>query len=334
MQDAPPSPAGPRSSAVHLGLESAKHSSNILRLLESSHGATSHYNTTIDTMSTVWHPEGLSWRFQEQEWQGVSPMEQATNNNTTSINQEQPPMNYASATPKLLSTSFSDDRTALVKLQGSDGRLRYISLLRLDPPDPTDGRHHHHHPHNQASNDGWIIVREVLVPDTSEKATDTNSNDDIWTSLQIILHKYLEIEHGGGAEDFQSASSLFHSQSSLLAVGISEPDDDEASLWTAPAGRILEISRDTYLEGVKSQSPHAPEARQFDQICSMDIISSVDPSIAFPNKNAPAAAVATVRVGNGAQTMIFEDHLLLGYGGSSGSWKILSKIFSPQAWPK
>lgn len=338
MPDAPPSQAGPRSGAVQLGLASAQHSSNILRLLESSHGATSHYNTAMDTLSTVWHPESLCWRYPEdqKEWQAVSPLQQAAANDTTTT-QEQPSMNYygALAPPKLLSTLFSDDRTALVKLQGSDGRLRYVSLLRLDPPDPTDGQHHQHHHHNQASNDGWTIVREVLVPEfnsSSENATDSTGNDDIWTSLQSTLHAYLEIEHGGGPEDFVSARTLFHPQSSLLTVGISEPDDTDTSAWTAPAGRLLEISRTTYLGGVKTQSPHAPAARQFDQICTMDIISGSSPT--NNHTNAPAAAVATVRVGNGAQTMVFEDHLLLGYNSGSGSWNILSKIFSPQAWPK
>jgi hypothetical protein len=52
------------------------------------------------------------------------------------------------------------------------------------------------------------------------------------------------------------------------------------------------------------------------------------------------AAAVKVRVGNGAQTLVFEDHLLLGrsdanvnsIGGNNASWKILSKTFSPQSW--
>ena len=326
MEGANSSPPGPRSAAVSLGLESAKHSSNILRLLESSHGATSHYNTTVDTLSTVWHPDSLCWRFQDGEaWQALSPLQ-------ASSTPDEPTKIYgATTTPKLLSMTFSDDRTALVKLQGSNGHLRYVSLLRLDPPEPSPGHHHHHH--NQASNDGWIIVRELLVPGVSNNSSTKGiatpiDNHGLWTSLQTTLQTYLDIEHGGGPEDYQSAECLFHPRSSLLAVGITAPEDATTD-WTAPVGSLLEISRDTYLQGVQSQTPHTVSARQHDQICSLDILAA-----SHSSNTEAAAAVATVRVGNGAQTMIFEDHLLLGYDPSVASqpqWNILSKIFSLQA---
>jgi hypothetical protein len=87
----------------------------------------------------------------------------------------------------------------------------------------------------------------------------------------------------------------------------------------------LEISRETYLDGVGSQNPHASTAHRHDQIVGLDLVASDD--------GTAAVALATVRVGNGSQTYVFEDHLLCGYSSRRGDWQILSKIFSPQAWP-
>ena len=89
-------------------------------------------------------------------------------------------------------------------------------------------------------------------------------------------------------------------------------------------GTLLEISRDTYLEGVRTQDPPAPDIASNNRRRSQDAILQVD--------MAPggAAAAATVKVGNNAQTMVFVDHLLLGK--EDGDWKILSKTFSPQLW--
>jgi hypothetical protein len=56
-------------------------------------------------------------------------------------------------TPRLLSMTMSDDRTALAKLFGVDGTHRYVTMLRLDP----DERR------NSIANDGWLILREVCI---------------------------------------------------------------------------------------------------------------------------------------------------------------------------
>jgi Putative lumazine-binding len=83
----------------------------------------------------------------------------------------------------------------------------------------------------------------------------------------------------------------------------------------------VEIPLDVYLDGVQSQTPHPASAKAQDAIVTMDYTSGTN------------AAAATVRVGNGAQTLVFEDHLLLGRSSIGSSWRILSKTFSSQAWP-
>jgi len=62
LQAAPPPSVGPRP-PLQLGLDAARATQNILRLLEASHGA--YYSGAHDTLATVWHPEGLVW-FQQQ----------------------------------------------------------------------------------------------------------------------------------------------------------------------------------------------------------------------------------------------------------------------------
>ena len=279
--------AGPREPAAVMGLETAQNTSNILRLLEASHGSP---YMAKDAISTVWHENALCWKYHDEKWQAHSPGE--TSELSKSATKQAP------ISPRLRSLNFSDNRTALVKLVASDGTTRYLSLLRLE-----EGTNR---------NDGWTIVREVQV-DQAIKAKNNSM-----ASLQQTLQQYLKIEHGGGVVDYTDATRLFAPRSSLLAVGMAAPDE-EVSAWSAPAGSLLEIPLDTYLDGVKSQTPHADEAAAQDEICVVDV-----------NGN---AASAIVRVGNGGRTLVFEDHLLLGQS-QGGVWKILSKTFSPQSWPQ
>ena len=105
-------------------------------------------------------------------------------------------------------------------------------------------------------------------------------------------------------------------------------NNDNNNEWTAPVGNLCEISLETYLNGVESQIPHSMESSQYDTILNMDISSSASSS--------SSAAAVTLTVGNGSQTILFRDHLLLGRGveeEDDSSWKILSKTFSPQPWP-
>lgn len=276
-----PTKIGPRE-PLQLGLDAARACQNILRLLESSHGVGSQYS---DTLSTVWHPKGLIWRHGTAGW------------TATPIHKEQARSSSKSA-PCLLWVSLSDDRTALAKIQGMDGHQRYVSMLRLDSKT------------NTPTIDGWQILREVIGGGTSQ------GHGSI-ASIAQALENYLAIEHGGGMEDKQRAQELFAPEASLLAVGTS-PLDEPASDWSAPSGALLDISLDTYLEGVASQKPHPANVKVNDAIVQVDISGE--------------AAAATVHVGNGAQTTVFCDQLLLGY--HSNHWKILSKIFSPRPWPK
>ena len=257
---------GPREAAVPLGLQATQNTANVMRLLEASH---------VYRDAGVWHESALCWSFHEGEWQ--------TSHHFTGA---------AVMAPRLHALHFSDHRTALVKITGSDGMVRYLSLLQLDE--------------HTSVMDGWKIVRQVQVPATSSALA---------ASLEQTLQLYLQIEHGGGAADYEHAQRLFAPQSSLVAVGMADHDDP----WSAPAGTLLEIPLEVYLEGVKQQTPHDIAARKQDAIVSVDVCGPV--------------ASAVVRVGNGAQTLVFEDHLLLGQT-SSGTWKILSKTFSPQAWPE
>jgi hypothetical protein len=209
--------------------------------------------------------------------------------------------------PRLCSLNFSDDRTALVKLIGSDNQLRYVQLLRLDGEGDGIGGM------LRVPNDGWTIMREVLV------AKEKNHEDSMpKKSLDQTLQSYLEMEHGGGGEDKARAQSLFDPNAALLAVGIN-PVDEPPTDYTGAVGSFLEISLQSYLEGVQSQTPHSEGSKLHDAICAVDYMTGTN------------AAAATVRVGNAAQTLVFEDHLLLGR--QKDEWRILSKTFSPQAWP-
>jgi Putative lumazine-binding len=213
-------------------------------------------------------------------------------------------------TPRLLSISLLDDRTSLVKLIGSDGAKRYLNLLRFDP----DLRNS-----VKVSNDGWLILREIVVPsETTKKAS-----KDSFGSLNQTIQTYLDVEHGGGPISRAKAEDIFSPNASLIAVG-NLPQDEVPTQWTAPSGSLLEIPLSTYLEGVETQHPHSSTCRTHDAVLSLDVSGF--------------AAVATVRVGNGAQIQLFDDILLFGKKDdnddeSSGGWRILSKIFSTKSWP-
>jgi len=80
---------------------------NIWRLLEE------HASTTLDGMSSVWHPQSQCWDYSAGRWNCWKP-------GTA--------QRYLT-TPTLHSISFSDDRTALCHVTGTDGQGRFLSLL-------------------------------------------------------------------------------------------------------------------------------------------------------------------------------------------------------------
>lgn len=286
---------GPRST-VPLGLEAAESSSNILRLLEASHGGL--YSS--DALSTVWHPKGVLWTFDQKQWVAINPsqIDKAVK---------------ASQAPSLISLALSDSRTALVKLVGVDGLVRFISLLRLEAEflpsmQQLAGS-------SGVPNDGWLIIQEI-VSSQPRNSLHTSTMD----SLNSSLLDYLSIEHGGGPEDHKRADNLFHSDSSLFSIGTLH-SDEQASEWAGPVGSVVHISRSAYLEGVASQSPHNESSKQNDGILTLDILPC------------GLVAAATVEVGNGAQTNVFCDHLFLARSSLSDKrWQIMAKVFSPRAW--
>jgi hypothetical protein len=291
--------SGPRR-PVAIGLDATKHSNNILRLLESSHGP---YAAVYDTFSTAYHPQGFVWRYGESDGWTASTVKsegapQATG--AHSVRQEQ---------PQLASMTMSDDRTALVKLKGGDGLYRYLSLLRFDADSAPTAQMNH----GVIANDGWFIVREV-VGVASNKSTGGATG---LASLQNALSTYFAVEHGGGADDRGKAETLFALEASLLSMGASD-HEEKRSDWSAPVGCLLEVPLATYLDGVSSQVPHPDASSAVDAIHTLDICGDM--------------AAVTLQVGNGAQTNVFVDHLLLGRH-QENDWKILSKTFSPQAWP-
>lgn len=310
---------GPRQ-PLSLGLDAAKHTSNVLRLLETSHGTS---YTSRDVLETVWHPAGLIWRWDNDDWKAFPALRDDANR--TFLPQQQK--------PQLRALYFSDDHTALAKVQGANGQNNFISLLRLDADNTADPQNNALMQQQSTSNmmnDGWTIVRQVEWESNDDDGSmaddDHDSKSVIASSLLPTLQDYIHIEHGGGHQDAQRAEQILASQASLLSVGIENPADssNEKSEWTAPTGRLVEISRETYLRGVTEQVPHTFASWQHDAIISVDVSQQSRQAV---------AAVAVVRVGNGAQTRIFEDHLLLGRDGND-QWKILSKIFSVQGWPE
>jgi len=288
--------SGPRA-PCELGLDAARATQNILRLLESS----THGVIYSDTLDTIWHSDGLVWQYHagdDDEWKAFTPT-QAQQEQTTTLQ----------SSPRLMWLSLSDDRTALAKIQGMNGLYSYVSMLRLDAPSNVNSL--------MVANDGWQILRQVNG--TNNTNSPPNNNHDSMVSINDALQDYLCIEHGGGEEDAKQAKELFAPQASLLAVGTA-PLDESPTDWSAPSGSLLEVSLDTYLDGVSSQTPHENESRKHDAIVQIDVLPC------------QMAAAATVHVGNGAQMTLFVDHSLLGY--SRGDWKILSKTFTPRAWPE
>lgn len=219
------------------------------------------------------------------------------------------------AVPNLEFLNFSDDRTALVKLRGADGKQRYVSVLRLDPSSH-DNSSENARP-SMHINDGWCIVREV-VQSNCDTATEPKNGTSWITTLPAALHDYLSIEHGGGLADGNKAKQLFHPEASLASVGTASVDDSPSD-WSSPSGSLLDISLNTYFKGIQSQTPHGEECKAYDAIVQLDTI-------------APSAAAATVRVGNGACDTLFVDHLLLGH--HEDRWRILCKVFSCRPYPK
>ena len=217
--------------------------------------------------------------------------------------------------------SFGDERTALVKLLGADGNERYLSMVRLDDLDAM-------------AHDGWQILRELVGGPSAAAASDTAaaspprasgeaSGEEAMDCIRKLLSSYLKIEHGGGEADRALAETLFSPRCALLTVGSADPSEPR-SAWSAPAGFLLEISLETYFEGVASQTTHAPESAAHDAIIAIDLLPCL------------TAASATLHVGNGARTNVFVDHLLLAkgdHGDGDGEWRIVSKVFSPRPWP-
>ena len=297
--------SGPRE-ALTLGLDSARATQNILRLLESS----AHGVVYADTIDAVWHSSGLVWQHctttDTNEWKAVTPAQQQHHAPTTM------------APPRLEWLSLSDDRTALAKIQGMDGTWQYVSMLRLDSPNDDSSFGGMVAPH-----DGWQIVRQVVGGGGGNPNDVPNKNIASIGDIYNALTDFLAIEHGGGKEDRDRAESLFAPQASLLTVGTA-PLDQAPTDWSAPAGTLLEINLDTYLQGIESQTPRDTKSKVHDGIVQVDVLAGTT----------AAAAAATVHVGNGAQTTLFVDHLLLGYSAKEKRWKILSKVFTPRAWPQ
>lgn len=305
-----PPVSGPRKSHMDLGFSAAKHTGNILRLLESSHGA--FFYNTVDSLVTVWNSKSQSWTAKNGCWNAVNPIQALKDGESTSSQSSSSP-----TTPRLCSIHFSDDRTALIKMLGHDCNYRYLQLLRIDG----DAGAVSSGGMTMLPNDGWVLVQEVVM--SSMEHEDMESAASSWRSLQSAILSYLDIEHGGGAKSHETANLLFHPDSKLQSVGIDDIDAAPTP-WTAPVGSLVEIPLSAYLEGVQSQSPHSAEAKSHDAIITIDYSTGSN------------AAAAVVRVGNGAQTMVFEDHLLFGRNtenSAANEWSILAKTFSSQAWP-
>ena len=301
-----PTPSGPRV-RLALGLETARAVTNVGRALESHAEASLH--AFADMFESVWHQEGLLWRHAEENlvWEARTASEELTSLRAR--------RSLPIAVPALLALTVRDERTALVKLLGADGRERYLQMLRLDGIDAM-------------AHDGWQIVREVVGGDQGLPAAAMDGDEAAKRAASVdeirrLIDAYMAIEHGGGDADKARASALFDPRASVLAVGTS-PVDEAPSAWSAPAGTLLEVSRDTYLDGVADQTGHASESAAHERVFNVDLLAC------------GTAAAATLHVGNGACTALYVDHLLLARDGNAhgdGAWRILSKTFSPRPWP-
>lgn len=315
------SPSGPRP-PLALGLETARAVTNLSRALESH--AEASVSAFVDTFDSVWYSGGQLWRPHDLV-SGASgnAMEKGSSHSWTvsSAAEELTSMRARRAVPfvakpALLSLQFGDERCALVKLLGSDGRERYLSLLRLDSLD-------------SLAHDGWQIVRELVCSARTPVTASSNSEQAgaAMPSIRALLASYLQVEHGGGAADRALAENLFDERAGFVAVGSSEAYERPGE-WTAPAGSLLEISLSSYLARIASQSPHPVEMSSHDAVVGIDLLPC------------HTAAAATVHVGatqpgddgDGARCL-HVDHLLLARSGGDGAWKIVSKTFAPRPWP-
>lgn len=316
-------PSGPRTPYVPLGLEVTKHTGNMLRLLESSH----QYGGN-KLSSSVWHMQcGQYWMRRKdddekkQSWIAYPPDEPIpVTDKTTKSFQTLPKVEYM---------TFADECTALIKITGNDGLTRYLSLLKLmEIDDNAISQREITGGPPFLPNDGWLILREVAAPSDDDN---TATSTQILKELLQTIETYWNIEHGGGMDDRYRAEKLFHPQARLVSVGMTHPDEyQKEDEWSAPLGNLLDISLETYLQGVESQTPHGESSSTHDTIVNIDVSGN-------------SVAAVTVTVGNGACNLLFRDHLLLGrdehngsggHDASSSTWKILSKTFSPQPWPQ
>jgi hypothetical protein len=288
-----------------------------------------------DMFDSVWHTGGLLWRRQDASLDAASASAPtwfattAADELATLRAQRSMPV----CAPALLSMAFGDERTALVKVLGSDGRERFMSLLRVDDLDAM-------------THDGWQIVREVVGPSSAEvvggplasshpKGVEggvEGGSASSQAALLKVLEAYLDIEHGDGPSKAALAASLFAGEhASVLSVGSAEADEP-TGVWTAPAGSLHEVSVAQYLEQKATQQAHAPGAAAYDSIGAIDMLPC------------RTIAAATVHVGNGERSRLSVDHLILAYGdwgtegrasdGAAGEWRILSKTSSPRPWPQ
>lgn len=116
------SPSGPRG-PLPIGLELARAVTNLGRALESH--AQALVSPYADTFESVWYGGGLLWR------RGAGGGWAATraDDELRALRTRQ---TMPVSRPAVLSLSFGDDRTALVKALGADGKERFLSMLRLD----------------------------------------------------------------------------------------------------------------------------------------------------------------------------------------------------------
>ena len=204
---------GPRA-PLALGLETARAVTNLGRALETH--AEASVSAFADMFESVWHADGLLFRRGDGDAAGWAASTAAEELASVRARRALPV-----ATPALLSLAFADERTALVRLLGADGRERFLSMLRLD---------------GAMMHDGWQIVREVVGSPLAAAPTTPAADDAPLASVRALLRSYLAIEHGGGAAHRKQAEALFAPRASLLAVG-SAAADAPPSDWEAPPAR-------------------------------------------------------------------------------------------------
>ena len=207
---------GPRQ-PLPLGLEVAKASQNILRLLETTHGIDNYSFSSAayqDMSDPCWHVSGVSLvrssSSDRAQWTKLSrdtghhhhhdhDHQHHDHDDHHHHHQQHQRLDWI---PTISWLQFSDDRTALARVQAMDGSHRYLSLLRLDDP-PSSSR-----TMSRIANDGWVILRELVSSSPSGMVGLPSPADDMISLIQC-LQTYLDIEHGGGETDYQRACQLF-----------------------------------------------------------------------------------------------------------------------------